>query len=322
MSRLPWRGLVWVLGMAAVVAIGVLVRTGEPSHGGKSLTHWTTQLIAPNSPEADEARQAIRQIGEDALPFILRDLSAKDAAWKIKVSDWLERQSLIKVQFTRAWERRTRAAEAIVALGPDAKRAVPDLVELVRRDDGLGHTAGRVLCAIGPDAVPVAIGLLADTNTAVRVVAVSVLGVLTNEPEPAVYGLVTCLEDQDVRVRSSAARSLGSYGARAAVAIPALQRMMNSRETAYDTAFGLAGVGAEARPLLTGLSSSANQHTRNAALAALSWTDTKADGKDAYQDFARRKARFNLTAMRVSFKERGGEQRAPPANSQTNSVKK
>lgn len=307
MNRPPWIGLALGLGIGLVLAIVFLLPSNEPSHGGKSLTYWTTRLVAPNSPEVDKAREAIRGIGEDALPFLLRDLSAKDSGWKLKVNDWLEHQSLIKSRFSLASNRRTRAAEAMVALGPEAKSGITELVQLIRRNDGLVNTGSRVLCAVGTDATRQALSLLADTNVNLRAMGASSLGVLIDDPERAVPALTLLLSDRDKRVRSIAARALGSYGTNSASAVPELTKLLNDAETAFDAAYSLERVGKLGLPALESASVSTNRATRTAAQTALAGSTTapkqSVASSESFQNYQREKSRFNLRAIQTRLRE-------------------
>src|SRR5260221_5062014 len=70
--------------------IGVLVtgalREHEPTYAGKRLSEWVARLSSKNSLEGDsEAENAIRHIGTNSLPYLLKWISYEPAPWRIKL---------------------------------------------------------------------------------------------------------------------------------------------------------------------------------------------------------------------------------------------
>ncbi len=144
------KGTIWVLALVAfaVVAVVAVVAAvfgfrrsdGEPSIRGRTLTEWTQQFAknAPGSPENLEARQAIRDIGMDAIPYLLLCIEGKPTT-KDKVSDFLRTNGLPKLAGWfgggaldmpgRAWN----AISVFGVLGTNAVSAVPKLAPLVDR---------------------------------------------------------------------------------------------------------------------------------------------------------------------------------------------
>src|SRR5438477_5536144 len=72
------RRLYFLLFLLAVVAVVGLLVTGvfrerEPEYGGKRLSEWVLQLPQYLAhPEPHQAEEAIRQIGTNALPYLLK----------------------------------------------------------------------------------------------------------------------------------------------------------------------------------------------------------------------------------------------------------
>jgi hypothetical protein len=80
------RGGYLILGV--LVLAGVLValskREREPEYGGKRLSEWV--LALPPSPTGGtDAELALRSIGTNAVPFLLKWIDYEPAAWRIKV---------------------------------------------------------------------------------------------------------------------------------------------------------------------------------------------------------------------------------------------
>src|SRR5262245_22666561 len=81
-SRRPfWSRRPAALGVLALAAVGVLfiLWSREPSYQGKMLSQWLGEFnrIPPDQP-APEAEEAVRTIGERALPFLLSSIWATE----------------------------------------------------------------------------------------------------------------------------------------------------------------------------------------------------------------------------------------------------
>ncbi len=174
----------------------------------------------------------------------------------------------------RSGRERRRAVRALAHLGPDAKAAVPDLIDALRRGDDLVIDA---LARIGPDAAP-AVPLLAERfrkedcflakqgsfgfslfsgpkHALVRIGAASV---------PV---LVAAMEDLDAERRPCAAEALGEIGPPARAAVPALIRALRLEHPKLDfndlpsqalrthAIIALGRIGPEARSALPALNS-------------------------------------------------------------------
>jgi len=75
----------------------------EPAYQGRPLTFWLSKQQAswmqPGSPSRIEADHAIRSIGTNALPILMKWTLAKDSPVKRKLMAWAKKQSLIKIRF-------------------------------------------------------------------------------------------------------------------------------------------------------------------------------------------------------------------------------
>src|ERR1043166_10284365 len=97
-----------VLGVALT---GYALWPREPRWQGRSLSSWLVDL-APDKPPATRiaAAAAVRAVGTNAVPFLLDWMRERevDPEWKLRLHDWLSRQSLIKVTFNLAGARRQK----------------------------------------------------------------------------------------------------------------------------------------------------------------------------------------------------------------------
>lgn len=212
----------------------------EPSYKGKSLTYWLRGYRAGNyqwnSSTPESANEAVRSIGTNGIPTLLKMLVAKDSALDIKLLRWSYRW--------RGWAGKIRflkiapiphlnsydaieAASAFRELGPKAVVAVPDLTKLLGRDLPPGQHSDVVfsLISIGPAAKGAAPALLKDLRASdpnVRGNALFALSQIRAEPELVVTNATLALSDPNPYVRTHAVNALKLYATEAKSAVPAL----------------------------------------------------------------------------------------------------
>ena len=255
--------------LSAVLVIAVtprVARLSEPEYHGRKLTSWleglTTLIPPPGRPvilAADDPIAAIRAIGTNGVPFMVQLLHATDSPFKRKCINLLTRQHWVKFHILYDFQKRNLALRGLAILGPDAKAAIPDLANLLSKNDLPGNSDMTifVLSQIGPPAVPVLVNALNSTNKFVRWPAAQALArvadpsCLSNllaalkNPDPdtrisvtmalhtfagqanvIIPALTNCLDDPNDVVRGSAANALGSFGGDAEAAFPKLLKMM------------------------------------------------------------------------------------------------
>jgi HEAT repeat protein len=153
------------------------------------------------------------------------------------------------------------APSLLAKLGPDAKAAVPALMDaLSSKQSALRLSAVYALGEIGPDAkmVPALTDLLNDDEAHVRAAAATVLGKIGPEAKAAVPALVTTLKDLDAEVREAAAGALGLIGPEAKSAVTGLVELLKDKEgkvrfAAADALLRLGERRAEAEVVLAAL---------------------------------------------------------------------
>lgn len=296
-SRLPVLGLgLLVLGLISWV---VYLWSGprEPSYQGKTMTQWLQDLepiigsfntlaspptpgMGPGlnvnrfmggGPEPEtitrhlRAIEAFRQMGAAAVPPLVRTLGRPhptlDRLWR-----YLETRSPIfarRIRLSRMEDmsRRTAVTQALAAVGPAARTAVPALLEwlkipndnyliglemqLLRSEDGpalmalLDHPQARMpaldlLQQLRPQGVaptPALVRLIDDPDEQIRRKAFLVLGGLGPSARPAVPRLLEAARGTNFRARYQALRALGAIGEGATEAVPALQEWSRHTNT-------------------------------------------------------------------------------------------
>ncbi len=169
---------------AAVVVLLLLAWFGwpllspEPGYGGRTLSSWLRQLDDGDyshglswmawhferSANQEEAAAAIRQMGTNSLPFLLRSITNQDSRLVAKLNDFLEKRKwswraiIIRQQgpthggfWIPADGRRREAALAFEVLGPVARPAVPQLENALTNSPAGPKDAALALAGIGPE---------------------------------------------------------------------------------------------------------------------------------------------------------------------------
>src|SRR4051794_11588646 len=150
----------------------------EPVYQGKTLTVWLKQYganhwSATNQGLEKEAQTAIRKIGTNAHPHLLKMMTTRESPLRIKLmswvsSKWLARLHLPSVNGYRRSisERRRLGAYGWIALDSDAHSAVPNLIALIGdKQPDVRYVAVFTLRCLGPvasNAVPALLQCLTD----------------------------------------------------------------------------------------------------------------------------------------------------------------
>lgn len=254
MNRTMNRSLYVIAALTTVLWCKPLCAHGsqETIYGGKSVDVWVSDLNA-KKPQAvrDQAKEAISQMGTNALPFLMEEL---DSFEKVAITNY----------YTPEMEaRRSNLNAAFAALGSAAKPAVPALTDLMNRGGNAACSAARALTEIGPvgvaplaealtnatlavriciaqviseagtnacTAVPELLQCLKSQSVELRDFATASLGSIRCDPQEVVPVLVTKLSDENAGVRFSAARALGKFGESAKAAVPALRKALGDSD--------------------------------------------------------------------------------------------
>lgn len=231
------RILLAVLIVAVVGWIAWLtLRPSEPMYKGKPLSFWLEGYVYDPRlrPEADEA---VRHIGTNAIPILLRLLQAKDSPLNLRLISLASKQHVFRIKHVYESDKHTQAVNGFKALGAGGKIAVPELIRIYKQADSAATRTWTAISLgnIGPAAraaVPCLVQGLGDTNGASRMCTASALGDIHAQPELAVPALTKCLTDRDVMVRVKVGLALMQFGAEAKAAVPALVEMLGESDSA------------------------------------------------------------------------------------------
>jgi hypothetical protein len=231
-------GLIWI------VASG----PRQPVYRGKALEVWL-RTYAPRSPyqlgspKWKETDDAVRQMGTNCIPTLVRMIRARDSSLKVALVALAQRQHVIKVRFVPAAERNIEASRAFVALGEAGSDAVPLLMEAYEKNvtQQSRYAIADALAWIGPSAkaaVPLLLVAATNSDTRLRANALWALGDIHSQPELCVPVLIRALGDSKGQARLCAAHALGGFGADAR---PAIQRLTELAKPGAELAKASAG---------------------------------------------------------------------------------
>jgi hypothetical protein len=209
----------------------------EPVYQGKALSAWAQQYGSnrwnANQAAAREAEVAVRQIGSDAIPFLLDQVRTEESRTKKKLRELLPRtwHDNLHLNDTSGKTRRI-GAHGIAALGTNAPASVvPRLIEIATHhpeEDGR-YIAVFALSRLGPraeSAVLFFIQCLTNTCAIIREEGAVGLGQVGRQPEIAIPALMKYIESARASPHGFEARAaiaaLGRFGTNAKPAVPLL----------------------------------------------------------------------------------------------------
>jgi HEAT repeat protein len=153
----------------------------DPVYQHKRLSKWINELESDELDSAglksSQAVRAIREIGTNAVPYLVQSLRASDSPLQTKLVQWASVQNIVRLPFRPLQEHQSAVLKAFYFLGADAKSAIPALNKLLN-SPRTSYTAITALFGIGNEAVPALTEVCNHTNPSVRSYAALVLSVL------------------------------------------------------------------------------------------------------------------------------------------------
>lgn len=240
------------VGLMAVLAMWWLLTdraNTEPSHGGHPLSHWVEQIQPDPSAGAympfrftAESEAAIRAIGTNAIPTLLRWIKRPEQGLNARITNWVENDRIpffvrLKLgSLIRQTYRPDQATLVFRVLKQDAKDAIPLLTQMLHSPQN-SHWAVLALCAVGTDGV----SSLQQEYSAIsdeihRVHRANIIHPLehgiTPELEPLFAPFLAQVMSQDshAAARMAAAQLLGKLTNSAAIVVPALTQALEHQD--------------------------------------------------------------------------------------------
>jgi hypothetical protein len=290
-----------VLGSAAML---LWPREREPTYQGTALSEWLWRCIiytndVRHHPEAQEAADAVRHIGTNALPWLLKWMPHEMPAWKVRLVHAARslptshaRDLLVNALYStprKAVNNSTRALTGWYILGPLGSPAIPELTRLIKdRKTPIDIVTAAIfaLFSVGKDALAPVLEAIRDPGGAHRDQLVWTFFVLRADElgtngAAAVPVLARCLKDRDPNVAFAAARSLGALKLEPELAVPSLMQSLQDsdadlRSAAAESLGRFASEAHTAVPSLVNALKDTNALVWKAASNALYTIDPKA----------------------------------------------
>ena len=212
------------LAVLAVALVGVTMwrvwQQREPVYKGRTLTSWLMRYWSTNNTEVWigpgdlEAKEAVRQMGTNAIPTLLRLLQAKDSALKRRTMTLLKREHIIAKDYIPAAFWHQTGMYGFYLLRTNAQGALPRLIEIADQNiSPSSHLAAiRALIYTRPTGPPAeqAVAHLVQwaTNAVVRYQAIETLGNIGPSAEAAVPYLKQCARNAPSDLRLAAKLAL------------------------------------------------------------------------------------------------------------------
>lgn len=227
--------------LAVVAVVGAIAwlalrpKVQEPVYGGKPLSVWLESYNSSDTVALEQLHEAIRHIGTNTIPLLLRRLQAKDSPLMLKLVALARKQHIFPVKFTEAEILQEQACFGFVALGEDGRDAVPELIKIYnkRGSSNTVYSVTLALAYIGPEAkqaVPSLLRSLDEADDAERAAAALALGNIRADPQLVVPALMKCLTDKEGLDNQSAIYALSRFGADAKAAVPLLIKLLNDSD--------------------------------------------------------------------------------------------
>jgi HEAT repeat protein len=239
MMRNPGRRVVLpLLVMAGVVpALWWMCRVKEPQYQGRTVSYWAHLLSRGNEKERVEAREAVRAMGESAVPFLAHVVRTDDSWWKAGLRNRYGARFPVLLRWfpplpDSATTERREAAFALGEIGPAASKATPALEWASMQNDGMEYFTGAALMKVRSESIGPLLERVKNPGMTGWSEAVGLLLQFGTNARAAVPALCEALTSTNEHVNSMAAIALGNIHSEAAVCVPALMENMKRQEAA------------------------------------------------------------------------------------------
>ena len=248
----------------------------EPTYQGRPLSYWLEANSYKPGVAREEAQEALRQIGTNAIPFLLKYMRPRAGPGNRMIQS--VRRSVGLTTEDKIRSRAGHSAYAFQALGEQAEGAISELDQMLHSPkDPEPNFPALALAGIGKPALPVFLSALTNRNPAVQLPAIQAFDSLGTNRSLAAPCLLQTLRDPDMRVRQATASVLGLSGISPDIAVPALITTLSdtNRYVRSMAGFSLINLGAKAIPALQDALTSTNELIRKGASTALQGIPTE-----------------------------------------------
>jgi hypothetical protein len=260
-----WRRILIGLAVcAALVAIVFALIPREPKYEGRTLSERIKESAPQRSPDPQttKAIEAVRHIGTNGLPWLIKWISAKEPQdWQLKLTTarrlprWVRLQLLPSLfGLNSYYAHRRTALDGFLILGPDAAPAVPELLRIVASTNA--SPAYGALESIGIAGIPAALTVLTNPAYSVRCRFLAFFWICRIDPKAdrrymldrTVPLMARCLREKNPDFSPFAAEALAARHIEPGLVVPFyLNRLTNSDpDSRCGTARGLSHYGGNA----------------------------------------------------------------------------
>jgi hypothetical protein len=214
------KGMVLLTSAIVVVGLGFVLfgdRENQPQYQGRSLSSWLAIYDDLDPTTFEEAEKAVRHIGTNALPYLVRWIQYEPPGWRTSLKGvvpagiW-DNNSFQRFIQGRAGKRAAYARNGFRILGTNAVAVLPELERLLKSSTRpmTVFNAYSAISSIGPPSLPVFERALADTNQLYRFRIPMCLRFMAMGDGAAAYLplMRQALTNDDRTVRENAARVL------------------------------------------------------------------------------------------------------------------
>jgi HEAT repeat protein len=277
----------------AICLVAIWPSEREPQYNGKKLSEW----LALQNDRPEEADVAVRAIGTNALPILIKWAEFQVPVWRLrllklypKFPSLFFRSSIVR--FIANDKQQVRAYNSVFGfqvLGTNASSAAPELVRFLtdKRNQGRETAALALAYVGGPDSLPALLAAVQDKTTpdmqrALVARAISHLNYRGPDLSNAVPVMIACLQETNQFVPSLAATALGTFLLQPAQSVPALIKALESADyrVRRNAIRSLGKFGLQATNALDAISKALNDPQKDVRKEATNALHQIAPGKD------------------------------------------
>lgn len=211
----------------------------EPTYQGKRLSYWLERYHPYSGfygePGPDQADDAIREIGTNAIPVYLRILRETDSPLRIKFASQLQKVPFLnfKSTYTPVAIKHHEVRQAFYVLKDRPESAIPPLIEIYNQNisSSSKSTAADILSTYGPKAKAAIPFLLQGTTndySDIRATSIHALSRISPDPFLVIPILLTAQHDANYNVSSAAKDALEAFDRNAQRDITTLFERLNA----------------------------------------------------------------------------------------------
>ncbi len=206
----------------------------DPVFQGRRLSQWLDDVDPHTQKLSPSALVALKQLGTNAVPRLLIEASGDSFHPGDILNELLRKQSWLRVHGQTGSDHQARALRGFSALGETGARGLAQ--GLTNSNWIVRHGCiGQWELANDYPAILFApmLARLKDPEPKVRARAANAIGMIRQQPEKAVPGLMELLDDSDDWVRCMAALGLSCYREQAKPSVPLLLQTLSNCNSGF-----------------------------------------------------------------------------------------